>query len=237
MEEVNQRISVLKESKDYLVINKPWGVVTNRAESVSGETVQDWAMKKLNLATSKGDLFHRRSGIAHRLDKETSGCLIIAKTPEFLEKILSQFQNREVTKEYLAVVHGRLEPREGRVKLPLSRARFDKERFAIHYAGKPAETAWQVEKYGFVNNQPVTVVHLFPKTGRTHQIRVHLSHLGYPLFADEKYLTKDRREGDRLIMEHHFLHAQKITFRDNEGDLVTVEAPLPEDAKNLLSLI
>jgi len=221
-----------------MVVNKPPFVVVNRADSVGAETVADWAEDKLNIKEGKWQMenkdektFVQRSGVAHRLDKETSGCLLIAKNPAALSSLLRQFHDRETKKEYLALVHGYMAPEEGTIRLPLSRSRFDREKWEIKYSGKMAETTWRVEKYF----RDTTLVRLFPKTGRTHQIRVHLAHLGFPIFSDEKYLTKSKVAADREKLPFHFLHAQKIGFRDMNYAWQTVEAPLPPEATKLLS--
>lgn len=223
------------ENEDYVVINKPAGVVVNRAESVDGETVQDWAENRGQLSAGSGqgideELFRKRSGICHRLDKETSGCLLIAKNPDALIHALREFKERRVEKEYLAVVHGLVNPVEGTVKLPLSRTRFDREKFEVRYSGKMAETKWKVEKY--LNG--LTLLRLFPKTGRTHQIRVHLSHMGYPIWSDERYLRKDFLAKDREKLGHHFLHAEKLRLTDVDGEKIEACADLPEDEVKLL---
>ena len=236
----NLNLSVLWEDDDILVVNKPPFVVVNRAESIKGETVQDWAEKRLkisemNLSAENRDdkVFLQRSGAAHRLDKETSGCLIIAKNPTALVLLLGQFKERKVKKEYLALVHGHLKPKEGTIRLPLSRSRFDREKWEIKYSGKSAETTWKVEKY----YRLTSLVRLFPKTGRTHQIRVHLAHLGCPIYSDEKYLTRSLVAPDRERLSHHFLHAEKIGFFDMSGSYREVVAPLPADMIELLSWI
>lgn len=234
-------LTILWEDRDIMVVNKPPFVVVNRAESIKGETVQDWADREsTNLRIHEfknlgmdGEVFTRRSGVAHRLDKETSGCLLIAKNPFALRSLLRQFHDRETKKEYLALVHGHLTPALGTTRLPLGRSRYDREKWEIKYSGKMAETTWRVEKYF----SGTTLVRLYPKTGRTHQIRVHLAHLGYPIFSDEKYLTKSLVRGDRQELPFHFLHAQKIGFRDMAGEWQTVEAPLPEEAAKLLLLM
>lgn len=234
-------LTILWENEDIMVINKPAFVVVNRADSIKGETVQDWAdreFKNLRIyeSTNLGkdeEVFRKRSGVAHRLDKETSGCLLIAKNPPALKSLLRQFHDREIKKEYLALVHGQLTPSSGTIRLPLSRSRFDRGKMEIKYSGKMAETTWLVEQYF----SQTTLVRLFPKTGRTHQIRVHLAHLGFPIFSDEKYLTKSKIAADRLKLPFHFLHAQKIGFRDMTGGWQAVVAPLPEEAAKLLLLM
>lgn len=235
----NLDLTILWEDADILVVNKPPFVVVNRAESIKGETVQDWARRKLHLLGGQAEgpeeekVFLARSGVAHRLDKETSGCLVIAKNPEALTALLAQFKKREVKKEYLALVHGHLLPSEGTVRLPLARSRFDREKWEIKYSGKSAETAWKVEKY----YRLTSLVRLYPKTGRTHQIRVHLAHLGFPIYADEKYLTRSLVAGDRERLTHHFLHAAKIGFFDMKHAWREVAAPLPDDTAKLLLLM
>ena len=234
-------IEVLYEDNETIIINKPVGLVVNRAESVSGETVQDWIEEKLGekFFQYTDKVFRQRSGFCHRLDKETSGCLVIAKTPEALRYYLKLFKKRELTKEYAALVHGRVEPEEGTVILPMKRSQFDREKWQVHYEGKRAETSWTVlDRFKYENSEhwknALTYIRLNLKTGRTHQIRVHLSFLGWPIFADEKYLNKELAVRDREFLSHHFLHAERITLKLFSGDEIKVVAPLPEDCKVLL---
>ena len=243
----NLDLTVLWEDDDILVVNKPPFVVVNRAESIKGETIQDWAERHCEEVSRRGnlygspreyarddeELFRKRSGVAHRLDKETSGCLVIAKNPRALTALLAQFKTREVKKEYLALVHGHLLPGEGTIRLPLARSRHDREKWEVKYSGKTAETGWKVEEY----YRQATLVHLFPRTGRTHQIRVHLAHLGFPIYADEKYLTRSLVAPDRERLAHHFLHAAKIGFFDLGHAWREVSAPLPTDMAKLLLLM
>lgn len=220
---------------DYLmVLNKPAGMVVNRAETVSTDTVQDWVEKSGKLVGSD-ELFVKRSGIAHRLDKETSGCLLVAKDPETLKKLLGLFKNREIHKEYLALVHGKLDPKEGEMSLPIKRDWRDREKWVVSYEGRSAQTAWKVERYMGEGDQILTLVRLFPKTGRTHQIRVHMTHLGHPLFADERYLGNKRREADRQKLSRHFLHAAALEFvHPVTLEKMHIEAPLPKELADVL---
>ena len=235
----NLDLTILWEDDDILVVNKPALVVVNRAESIKGETVQDWAethfagSEPATGSEPEWELFRKRSGVAHRLDKETSGCLVIAKNPKALTALLAQFKTREVKKEYLALVHGHLLPGEGTIRLPLARSRHDREKWEIKYSGKMAETTWKVEEY----YRQATLVRLFPRTGRTHQIRVHLAHLGFPIYADEKYLTRSLVSPDRERLAHHFLHAERIGFFDMGRVWREVSAPLPGDMAKLLLLM
>lgn len=239
-------IKILYEDKNTLVVYKPVGVVVNRAESVKGETIQDWIEKKIQDESGQWQTddktFKLRSGVCHRLDKETSGCLIIAKNPKALYYYLKMFKDRKVKKVYTALVHGRVEPSEGEVILPLKRSMFDREKWQVHYEGKRAVTGWTVEKRFVYDNTPhwknsLTLLSLNLKTGRTHQIRVHLSFLGWPIFADEKYLNKDLSKLDREKLDHHFLHAGYLEFKNYDGELIKVVAPLPDDCSRLLSTL
>jgi len=234
-------IEVLYEDNGTLVINKPVGLVVNRAESVDSPTVQDWVEERLgnDFFQYTDKIFRQRSGFCHRLDKETSGCLIIAKSPEALKYYLKLFKKRDLTKEYVALVHGKVEPDEGSVVLPLKRSRFDREKWQVHYEGKRAETSWKViSRYKYENSEhwgnALTYLRLNLMTGRTHQIRVHLSFLGWPIFSDDKYLNNEMADRDRKFLSHHFLHAERIAFKSYSGDSVKVEAPLPEDCNLLL---
>lgn len=234
-------IDVLYEDSDTLVINKPVGMVVNRAESVRGETVQDWIEGRLgeSFFQHTDKVFLQRSGFCHRLDKETSGCLVIAKSPEALRFYLNLFKKRKLTKEYVALVHGFVDPSEGTVVLPMKRSQLDREKWHVHYDGKKAITEWKVlKRFEYPGTEhwknSLSLLRLNLKTGRTHQIRVHLSFLGWPIFADDKYLNKDLAKKDREHLGHHFLHAEKIEFPSFSGKKVEVVAPLPDDASALL---
>lgn len=237
-------IDVLYEDSDTIVINKPVDVVVNRAATVNAFTVQDWAELRLKdvFKNNTDKLYKDRSGVCHRLDKETSGCLMIAKNPEALKYYLSLFKERKMTKEYVALVHGRVEPSEGDVILPLRRSIFDREKFQVHYEGKRAVTGWKVvQRYVYEGHEhwkdSLTYLRVFLKTGRTHQIRVHLSFLGWPIFSDSKYLNKKFGREDRHMLDHHFLHAAFMAFKNFKGEQVKVEAPLPEDCQEFLDTL
>ncbi len=248
------KIEILFEDENTLVINKPVGVVVNRAESIKGLTVQDWMERRwrveglMNQTPTREirdddeKVFFQRSGVCHRLDKETSGCLMIAKNPEALKYYLGLFKQRKIKKTYLALVHGRVEPDEGEVVLPLRRNILNREKWQVHFEGKRAVTEWKVMKrFAYPGHEhwkdALTLLRLNLKTGRTHQIRVHLSFLGWPIFADDKYLNKKFGREDRNYLDHHFLHAASIEFVSFDGVKVIVEAPLPEECEYLLSTL
>lgn len=237
-------IQILYEDDDTIVINKPVDVVVNRAASVGEFTIQDWVEAKFpeNFKADNDKLFRDRSGVCHRLDKETSGCLMIAKNTEALKYYLSLFKDRKIIKEYVALVHGRVEPNEGDVILPLKRSIFDREKFQVHYEGKRAVTGWKVlERFTYPGHEhwkdSLTYLRLFLKTGRTHQIRVHLSFLGWPIFSDYKYLNVKFGREDRKFLSHHFLHAAYLEFKNFKGEKVVAEAPLPDDCQRFLETL
>jgi 23S rRNA pseudouridine1911/1915/1917 synthase len=243
----NMKIKILYQDEDLMVIGKPAGVTVNRADTVGEKTIQDWAEKRIlnteyriqnkkyrmdhSEFSIQNSVFYARSGIVHRLDKETSGCLIIAKTPQAFADLQRQFKHREVNKEYLALVHGQVEPALGAIRVPLSRSRFDRQKFAVSPGGRISETSYQVVSLLTIHNSLFTLLKLFPTTGRTHQIRVHLKYFGHPIVADAKYAGK-RAAADRSWCPRLFLHAAKIIFfHPTNKHVTTVVAPLPEDLK------
>ncbi len=238
-------IPIVYETDDYFVINKPVGVVVNRAESIKGETVQDWVENRSWMVDGRSSIadkvFNDRSGICHRIDKETSGCLLVAKNPETLKYFLDLFKTRKIEKEYLALVHGSVDPKEGDVILPMRRSIFEREKWHVHYDGKRAVSNWKVERKFFFESENerwkkcLSLIRVGLKTGRTHQIRVHFSFLGWPLFGDDKYLQKKQAVQDRVFLNRHFLHASFISFVDNRGQKIEVSSPLPEDCQGFLN--
>lgn len=235
-------IHVLYESDSLLVINKPSGVVVNRAESVKEATIQDWAESRLQITDHRlqnqdkeAAVFYQRSGIAHRLDKETSGCLLIAKSPESLTELLHQFKNREVKKTYQALVHGRIEPSSGTWRLPIGRSQKRRTEFIVDPFGKISETSYRVLEYyqRLVKNtllEWLTYLEVMPKTGRTHQIRVHAKHMHHPLVGDKVYLNPKQLEIDSEWCPRLWLHAAKIILLEpGTNKKIEVEAPVPQD--------
>lgn len=239
---MTSKIKIIYEDEWLLVVNKPAGMVVNKAETVKGETVFDWSEKYLGIGKVETDdsedevFFKKRKGVAHRLDKETSGCLLIGKTAEVMIDLMRQFREREIKKEYLALVHGKLEPREGVMRLPVGRKRWERQKWEVSLNGKQAETAWEVMKY--CEGGKYSLVKLRPKTGRTHQIRVHMKHLGFPLFGDEKYLPKKKVKADREVLNRHFLHAESIEFEHPKiKKRMKVRAKLPNKMKRVLMIL
>ncbi len=203
------KIEVLYEGSDYLIVNKPAGLLSapvggGQEPSVIGE---------LQRRKPKSHLF-----LVHRLDRETSGVLLVAKTAEAALRFKNLFRRRLMKKRYLAKVEGRLLPPEGEINLPLKvLPRLGRTVPAAVGSARWARTRYQVERY----EEGATWVWLFPTTGRTHQLRAHLSAIGHPVVGDVKYGAKPAA---RL-----FLHASALSFKDPNGQAVTGQAPLPVD--------
>lgn len=208
---------VVFEDDDLLVLEKPAGMVVNRAESVNGETVQDWAESRLGIRNLESGIsdFYRRSGVVHRLDKETSGLLIIAKNPPSFINLQEQFSQRMVKKKYLALVHGEIKPEEGVIRAPVGRLPWNRERFGVLPGGREAETEYKVVRNleSGISREKLTLLEVTPKTGRTHQIRVHLKYLGHPVVSDPTYAGRKMARGDRTWCPRMFLHASSLKFK------------------------
>lgn len=230
---------ILFENADFLLLNKPAGWVTNDAESVSAPTVQQW-LRKLPIAQLSNYQLQtdrqKRQGIVHRLDKETSGVLVVAKNVEMLVELQRQFRERLTRKTYVALVHGRLEPSKGEMALPLARSRMNRQKFTVRVDGKMAQTAWQVEQYLEKNGEVFSLLTLFPKTGRTHQLRVHLAHLKHSIVADPLYSPTKKLTADTLWCPRLFLHARELCF-EYQSNVQCFQAELAEELQNMLKTL
>ncbi len=236
---------VIYEDEEILVIDKPSGMIVNKADTTKNlETVQDWVEKKFKIVNfkfkSEDTDFKKRAGIVHRIDKETSGLLLIAKNEKAFLNLQAQFKERKVKKTYLALVHGQVVPEEGEIKAPIGRLPWQRERFGVFPGGREAETKYKVLsiKYKVINGkrEPMTLLEVYPLTGRTHQIRVHLKYLGFPIVGDEFYAGRKRARDDRKFCPRVFLHAKAIDFFHPKTEkLCKIESPLPEDLQQILS--
>lgn len=239
------RLSILFEDDQVLVIQKPAGLVINRAESVKEPTLQDIVEQDGDYPLAKDSL--SRNGIVHRLDKETSGVMVLAKTMEAFTELQRQFHDRETQKTYVALVHGTFSVKEGEMRVPMERSRFDRHKFAVSAEGRMTETHYKVleEFKNLVNPsfrvsgyQGFSLVELHPKTGRTHQIRVIMTHLKHPLVGDVRYVGRKRAKADVKWCPRHFLHAQSLSFSHPiTHEAMTFSSPLPDDLSKVLTLV
>ncbi|MBI4092521.1 MAG: RluA family pseudouridine synthase [Candidatus Kerfeldbacteria bacterium] len=225
--------TVLFENDSILVINKPAGLTVHPGAGVHGPTLIDWLVKRAPSVTTVGDDPQVRPGIVHRLDRDVSGVMVIAKTPESFENLKQQFKNRTVGKEYLALVHGVPKKRSDTINFRIDRSKRQHGRMAArpaHAEGREAVTHYVVERR--VKNN--ALLRLTIATGRTHQIRVHLKALGHPIVGDTVYTTKPFRHKP-VDLTRPFLHAAQLKFTDVDGTVRAFTAPLPENLRRFLS--
>jgi len=213
-------LEVVYEDEGLLAVNKPAGMVVHPAAGHSSGTLVNALLAYSPQVADVGGL--ERAGIVHRLDKDTSGLLLVAKDPETHAALQRQFKHRQVRKTYLALVEGRVQPREGVIEVPVGRDRRERKRMAATRTGRPAVTQYRVKET--FHNQ--TLLEVRPHTGRTHQVRVHLAWLGYPLVGDQVY--GHRRQP--LLPGRHFLHACELCFTHPAvGGELTLAVPLPPE--------
>lgn len=226
---------ILKEEKDYIIINKPAGLMVHGDGRSTEKTLCDFLLEKFPEIAGVGEPLKisdevkiDRPGIVHRLDRETSGAMIIARTKEGFEYLKHEFQERRVHKTYHTFVYGNIREESGAIDSPIGRSKTD---FRQWSAGKTARgemrdavTEFTVLKRA--EDKTVTFVEARPKTGRTHQIRVHFKSIFHPVVADSLYAPGREK---MLGFERLALHARAVEFSDLSGKTVTYEAEYPED--------
>jgi len=219
-------LDIVYEDDQVAVVSKPAGMVVHPAFGHSSGTLVNAVLARWPEIASFSE--PSRAGIVHRLDKDTSGVLIVAKTHAALESLRAQFKGREVRKRYLALVDGAPETPEGVINAPIGRDPAQRKRMAVRHDGREAITEFRVvEHYA-----DYSLVEVYPKTGRTHQIRVHLAFIGHPVAGDTVY----GRRKQAIRLKRHFLHAAAITFtRPGSSEAITAEAPLPAGLENILA--
>ena len=225
------------EDKDFLIIDKPPGWITNEATTTKSQPViQTYLKENFDYPIAKDWEF--RSGIVHRLDKETSGVLLVAKTRDAFIRLQSEFKERRVEKTYIALVHGKLEEKVGEIDAPVGRLPWRRDRFGVLAGGREARTDYKVLRVFKDKEQEYSLLELKPKTGRTHQIRIHLKHLGHPVVGDEFYAGRKTARRDRLWSPRLFLHAAGISFiHPASGETVNYQTELPPDLTGALATL
>lgn len=235
------KIKILYEDKDLLVIDKPSAVMVHSDGKTKKETISSWFLKKYPKIKNVGESILvngkeiKKPGIVHRLDQETSGVLILVKNQKTYEFIKNQFQNRKIKKTYNALVSGFFKNSEGVVDKPIGRSPSD---FRRRLAGrgargelKEALTKYKVIKNIEIQKHKFSYLEIFPKTGRTHQIRVHMKFLSHPVACDSLYNPKTFCP---LKIARLALHARKIEFQLPAGNILKIEAPLPKEIEELI---
>ena len=225
---MTETLTVLYEDDDVAAVSKPPGVVAHPVGSKSaGVTMADLIAKRWPAVAGVGPA--ERHGLVHRLDKDTSGVVLVAKTARAFEALTAQFAERQVEKRYTALVEGVPAVPRGRIDAPVGRHYAKGERMTVHPDGRHAETKYEiVETVGDAGRggAAYALLDVWPSTGRTHQIRVHLAALGHPVAGDTAYGATERPVG----LGRQFLHAAEIKFvHPVTGKQIRVKDPLPAD--------
>lgn len=219
-------VPVIYEDKDIIVVNKPKGMVVHPANGNPDGTLVNaiLAMCKDSLSGIGGEI---RPGIVHRLDKDTSGLLIIAKNDLAHMNMSKQIQDRKVIKKYIALVRGTVPENEATIDMPIARSQKDRKKMAVDKNGKEAVTHFKV----LARYDKYTLLEIKIDTGRTHQIRVHMSYIGHPVIGDEVYSNGKNEFG----VKGQMLHAKYLEFKHPiTGKDIKLEAPLPEYFEEVL---
>ncbi len=218
-------LDVIYEDEHLLMINKPSGMVVHPAHGHESGTLVNAVLGYLPQVLDVGG--PERSGIVHRLDKDTSGLIIVAKNETVRNALQRRFKRRQVKKTYLALVEGHPEPRQGAIDAPIGRHKRQRKRMAIVRSGRDAYTAYRVIE----TFDDHSLVELQPETGRTHQLRVHMAWLGCPVVGDRIY----GRRKQQLLKHRHFLHARRLELTHPvTGAPLSLTASLPDNLARLL---
>ncbi len=247
---------IIFENTDYLVINKPAGLAVHGGGNIKDETLADLLVKKYPKIKTVGD-DPIRPGLVHRLDKDVSGLMVIAKNQKTFELLKNQFKDRDVNKEYLALVHGKLSADYGDINFPIKRSSEGYKMAALPhnavnllsrrqptdrdqgnldglFKAREAITEYNVIKR-FIN---YTLVQVKIKTGRTHQIRVHFFALGHPLVGDNLYFNKKSKvQNKKVNLGRIFLIANNLSFKDGHQEIQKFTLDLPTELKNFLQTL
>lgn len=224
---------IIFEDENFLVLDKPSGLIVHPTEKVKSGTLVDFLLKHFPAIKGVGE-DPNRPGIVHRLDKDASGLMVIAKNQNAFAHLKKQFQNREIFKEYTALLFGSLPKDSGTITFPIGRSKTNRRLMAarpLKEAGREALTNYQVIQR-FKN---YTLVKAIIKTGRPHQIRVHFKSIGHGVVGDPIYKTrglKIKKEYPRI-----FLHSSKIVFKDFNNQPKEFNSPLPQELQNFLKII
>lgn len=223
-------IEIIYEDDDIIVVNKPPGIAVHPGPGIASGTLVNAVLYHCKSLSTVDDA---RPGIVHRLDKDTSGVMVVAKNNLSHTELAKQFKERIVKKRYIALVKGVVELDEGVVDLPIGRHPSQRQKMAVRYdSTKRAVTEYKVLK----RFEDFTMLELNLKSGRTHQIRVHMAYLGHPVLGDEKYGAKGRLSGQACLLGRQALHSYYLSFRHpRTGKEMEFKAELPDDIKALIA--
>lgn len=245
-------LDVVYEDAFLAVINKPAGMVVHPGAGISSGTLANAIAYRFKIQDSEFNVemkstedhipeIGNRIGIVHRLDKDTSGLIVVAKTQEILEALSEQFRARTVYKSYVALVHGELEQNAGTIDQPIAREKHNRTKMGVRAHGRNAVSLWKVKK----RFEKFTLLGVEIKTGRTHQIRVHCAFINHPVVGDETYnARRDKTVANLEIrqaianLNRFFLHAEKLSFtHPKTKERLNFTAPLPPELTGFLELL
>ena len=224
----NLPIDILYEDKDLMVVNKARGMTVHPADTVkSGTLVNALLFHCKDLSGINGVM---RPGIVHRLDKDTSGVMVVAKNDFAHVNLAEQIKNKTAVRKYLAIVHGEISDNAGIISGAIGRDKIDRKKMSVTADGKPAVTEFKVlERF-----KNFTYIECKLQTGRTHQIRVHFSEIGFPLVGDTKYTARK----NIFDIQGQALHSHTLTLtQPSTGEILNFTAPLPEDMQKILDFL
>lgn len=228
------QIKIIYEDSDFLIVDKPSGLLTHPKNRLDkSKSVIGWLLKNRPSIKDVGD-DKTRPGIVHRLDKETSGLLLIAKNQKSFEYLKGLFQKREIRKTYIALVHGQLKNKKGVIETPLGKLG-TRQTIRIHGKHELKEKIAITEYKVIKEYTNYSLLEVTPKTGRTHQIRVHLKSIGHPVVCDPIYAGKHYIYPPEL--GRLFLHASKLSFVSPSGAAITAESDMPPELERFLKNI
>lgn len=220
----NLDLEIVYEDDDVVIVNKPQGMVVHPSAGHPNGTLVNGLLYQIKNLSTINDVV--RPGIVHRIDKDTSGLLMVAKNDRAHEALAKQLKDKTSLRKYVALVHGEIPHEKGRIEAPIGRSKVNRKMQAVIEDGKPAVTHFEVLK----RFEGFTLIGLQLETGRTHQIRVHMQYIGYPVAGDPLYGPKKTLKGNG-----QFLHAKLLGFEHpTTGEMMVFEAPLPEIFKKTL---
>jgi len=226
-------IKIIYEDKDVLVVDKPAKIMVYSESPTEEETLVSLLLKKYPDLKNVGT--PPRYGLVHRLDKDTSGVILVAKNNSILDFLQKQFQAKEIEKRYIGLVVGSMQDDQGRLETLMGRSPSNRLKQKVYLESDPdaagkrkAITEYKVlERFG-----DYTLLELFPKTGRTHQLRCHLAYLSHPIAGDELYGFKNQPTPPGL--DRHFLHSNSVRFTSPDGETREIKSDLPDELNNIL---
>ncbi len=225
---------IIYEDKDVLVVDKPAKIMVYSEIPTEEETLVSLLLKKYPELKNVGN--PPRYGLVHRLDKDTSGVILVAKNNDVLAFLQKQFKEKQIEKKYIGLAIGNMQDDQGRLETLMGRSPSDRLKQKVYLEGDPDSTGKRkaITEYKVLERfAEYTLLELFPKTGRTHQLRCHLAYLSHPIVGDELYGFKNQPTPAGLT--RHFLHSNSVKFTLPDGEVKEIKSALPEELNNILT--